>query len=105
MPRTRRRYPPEFRQQLIDLARAARPPEQLAKEFEPRAQTIRNWVTQAARDTGERHCRRGRARTHSGDTPRQPRTRERPRRDTPEQDEFERMVADRQATAARKTVP
>ncbi len=54
MPRTRRRYPPEFRQQLIELARAGRSPEQLEKEFEPRAQTIRNWITQAARDTGER---------------------------------------------------
>ena len=54
MARTRRRYPPEFRQQLIDLARAGRTPEQLAKEFEPSAQTIRNWVTQAGRDTGER---------------------------------------------------
>ena len=54
MPRTRRTYPPEFRQQLIELARAGRTPEQLAKEFEPSAQTIRNWVTQAARDTGER---------------------------------------------------
>ena len=54
MPRTRRRYPPEFRQQLIELVRAGRTPEQLAKEFEPSAQTIRNWVTQAARNTGER---------------------------------------------------
>jgi len=54
MPRTRRRYPPEFRQQLIELVRSGRSPEQLAKEFEPRAQTIRNWATQAARATGER---------------------------------------------------
>ena len=54
MPRTRRSYPPEFRQQLTELARARRSPEQLAKEIEPRAQMMRNWVTQAARDTGER---------------------------------------------------
>jgi len=54
MPRTRRRCAPEFRQQLIELARAGRTPEQFAKEFEPSAQTIRNWVTRAARDTGER---------------------------------------------------
>ncbi len=54
MPGTRRRYPPEFREQLIELARAGRTPEELAKEFEPSAQTIRNWVTQAARDTGKR---------------------------------------------------
>lgn len=54
MARTRRTYPPEFRQQLIELTRAGRTPEQLAKEFEPTAQTIRNWVVQAARDTGQR---------------------------------------------------
>lgn len=55
MPRTRRPYPPEFRQQLIALAKAGRTPEELAKEFEPSAQTIRNWIGQAARDAGERH--------------------------------------------------
>ena len=54
MGRTRRRYPPEFRQQLIELALGGRTPERLAKEFEPSAQTIRNWVGQAARDTGQR---------------------------------------------------
>ena len=54
MPKPRRRYPPEFRRQLIELARAGRSPESLAKEFEPSAQTIRNWVAQAARDTGQR---------------------------------------------------
>jgi len=46
--------PPEFRQQLIALARAGRTPEALAKEFEPSAQTIRNWVAQADRDGGRR---------------------------------------------------
>lgn len=51
----RRRYPPEFRRQLIELVQAGRSPEALAKEFEPSAQTIRNWVVQAARDTGTRH--------------------------------------------------
>jgi len=51
----RRRYPPEFRQQLIELVQAGRSPEALAKEFEPSAQTIRNWAVQAARDTGARH--------------------------------------------------
>ena len=54
MGRTRRRYPPEFRQQLIELALAGRTPEELAKEFEPSAQTIRNWIGQAARDVGQR---------------------------------------------------
>jgi transposase len=31
---------------------AGRSPEALAREFEPAAQSIRNWVAQAARDTG-----------------------------------------------------
>jgi transposase len=50
----RRRYPPEFRRQLIELVQAGRSPDSLAKEFEPSAQTIRNWAVQAARDTGQR---------------------------------------------------
>ena len=50
----RRTYPPKFREQLIALARAGRTPEALAQEFEPRAQTIRNWVAQADRDGGTR---------------------------------------------------
>ena len=54
MPRTRNAYPPEYRQQLIDLVRAGRTPEDLSREFEPSGQTIRNWVAQAGRDTGLR---------------------------------------------------
>ena len=54
MPRTRGAYPPEFRRQMIELVRAGRTPEQLAKEFEPTAQAIRNWVRQADRDEGLR---------------------------------------------------
>ena len=54
MPRTRKPYPLEFREQLVALVRAGRTPEELAKEFEPSAQTIRNWVDQAAADRGER---------------------------------------------------
>jgi transposase len=54
MPRPRKSYPPEFRRQLIELVRAGRSPESLAKEFEPSSQTIRSWVRQAAVDTGER---------------------------------------------------
>ena len=54
MPRTRRAYPPEYRQQLIDLVRAGRTPEELSREFEPSGQTIRNWVAQADRDRGVR---------------------------------------------------
>ena len=42
MPRTHPRYPDEFRQQILELARTGRSPDELAKEFEPTAQTIRN---------------------------------------------------------------
>ena len=52
MPKKRPPYPPEFRQRMIELVRAGRSPEELAKEFEPSAQAIRNWVAQTARDEG-----------------------------------------------------
>jgi transposase len=55
MPRTRPAYPPEYRQQIIDLVRAGRSPEELARGFEPTAQTIQNWLKQADRDEGRRH--------------------------------------------------
>ncbi len=48
----KRPYPPEFRQQMVELVRAGRSPEKLAKEFEPSAQTIRNWICQADLDEG-----------------------------------------------------
>jgi len=47
-------YSPEFRRQMVELVRAGRSPEELAKEFEPSAQAIRNWVAQAGRDEGHR---------------------------------------------------
>jgi transposase len=54
MPRSRPPYPAEFRRQMVELVRAGRTPEELAKEFEPSAQAIRNWVRQADRDEGRR---------------------------------------------------
>jgi len=54
MPRTRKPYPPEFRQQLVELVRAGRSPEELSREFEPSAQSISNWVAQADHDAGKR---------------------------------------------------
>jgi transposase len=54
MPKTRPPYPPEFRQQMVELVQAGRSPEDLAREFEPSAQTIRNWAAQADRDGGRR---------------------------------------------------
>jgi len=52
--RTRPAYPGAFREQLIAMARAGRTPEELGREFEPSAQTIRNWVQQADLDEGRR---------------------------------------------------
>ena len=54
MPRTRRGYPPEFRRQMVELVRSGRSPEELAREFEPSAQSIRNWVCQRDLDEGRR---------------------------------------------------
>ncbi len=54
MGRTRSAYPPEFRQQIIELVNAGRTPEELSREFEPTAQTIHNWMKQADLDDGLR---------------------------------------------------
>jgi len=54
MGKTRKPYPPEFRRQMVELVRAGRTPESLAREFEPTAESIRNWVRQADRDEGRR---------------------------------------------------
>ncbi len=54
MPRTREPYPPDFRQQMIELVKAGRSPEELSREFEPTAQTIHNWVRQIDIDAGVR---------------------------------------------------
>jgi len=47
-------YPPAFRRQMVELVRSGRNPEELAREFEPSAQSIRNWVAQADRNEGRR---------------------------------------------------
>lgn len=52
MARKRAPYAPEFRRQIIELVRAGRAPEELAREFEPTAQSIRNWVAQSERNAG-----------------------------------------------------
>ncbi len=54
MPRTKPAYPPEIRQKILDLVRAGRTAASLAREYEPTATTIRNWVAQAERDAGLR---------------------------------------------------
>ena len=52
MAKTRPPYTPEFRRQMVELVGAGRSPEELAREFEPTAQSIKNWVGQAERDAG-----------------------------------------------------
>ncbi len=47
-------YPHEFRRQLVELVRSGRTPEELAREFEPSAQSIRNWVVAADLAEGRR---------------------------------------------------
>jgi len=54
MPKTHPPYSPEFRRQMVELVRAGRSPEDLAREFEPTAQSIGIWVAQADRQEGRR---------------------------------------------------
>ncbi|HTQ79461.1 MAG TPA: transposase, partial [Thermoanaerobaculia bacterium] len=52
MPKTRPPYPPEFGRRLVELVQAGRSPEELSREFEPSARSIRNWVRQSDLDAG-----------------------------------------------------
>ncbi len=54
MPKSRPPYAPEYRRRIVELARAGRPLKQLAREFEPTENCIRNWVKQADLDDGKR---------------------------------------------------
>ena len=36
--------PPEFRRRIVELVRLGRTPEELSREFEPRAVTIASWA-------------------------------------------------------------
>jgi transposase len=53
VPKSKPPYPAEFRQQIIELARAGRTPAQLSREFGPTAQSIANWIAQDGRDRGK----------------------------------------------------
>lgn len=57
MPKTRPPYAPEFRRQMVELVRAGRDPADLAREFEPSSQAIRNWVAEADRAEGRREAK------------------------------------------------
>ena len=54
MPRSHPAYSPEFRRQMVDLVRAGRSPDDLAREFEPSSHSIRAWVALADRQEGRR---------------------------------------------------
>jgi transposase len=54
MPQTRPPYPAAFRQRIVELHQAGRTIQELAAEFEPSEQTIRNWIVQAHLDDGLR---------------------------------------------------
>ena len=54
MPHTRPPYGPEFQRQMVDLVGAGRDPTDLAREFEPSGQAIRNWVAAADRQSGRK---------------------------------------------------
>lgn len=53
MPRTHAPYPPEFRQQMVELVRAGRKPFELAREFGCSPQSIHLWVAEANLAAGE----------------------------------------------------
>jgi len=52
MPNTHPPYPAEYRRQIVELARLGRSAAELAREFEPTYETIRQWIKQAERDEG-----------------------------------------------------
>lgn len=52
MSSSQKRYSPEFKRQMVELVRAGRTPNELAREFEPSAESIRNWVREAERGEG-----------------------------------------------------
>lgn len=54
MPKSHKPYPEEFRRRLVEMVRSGQSPDELAKKFEPTAQSIRNWAAQAERDAGRR---------------------------------------------------
>lgn len=54
MPRGRPPYSAEFRRQMVELVRSGRTPEELSREFEPSADSIRLWVRHSDVDEGRR---------------------------------------------------
>src|SRR6476646_3102656 len=57
MAKTHPPYAPEFQRQMVELVCAGRDPADLAREFEPSSQAIRNWVAQADRQDSGREAK------------------------------------------------
>ena len=49
-----KRYPAEYRRQMVELLRSGRSAESLGREFEPSADSILRWAEQADEDEGRR---------------------------------------------------
>jgi transposase len=47
-------YPPEYKRRILELHRAGRQPNELAREFKLPMTTIYRWINQAKVDAGER---------------------------------------------------
>ena len=58
MPKTRPPKAPVLQHQMVDPVRAGRDPEDIAREFAPSAQAIRNWVADADRRDAAVHRQR-----------------------------------------------
>ena len=53
MPKRHSPYPPEFREQILNLYRNGSTVAELAEEFEPHRETIKNWIRSAGIERGE----------------------------------------------------
>ena len=54
MGKTRKPYPPEYKEQILAQLRLGRTPPELAAEYEPSPQTIRNWWYESLQAGGVR---------------------------------------------------
>ena len=52
MPKTDPPYSPEVRHQMIDLVPTGRDTHDLTREFEPTAQSVRNWIADGGKKAG-----------------------------------------------------
>ena len=55
MPKTQAPYPAEYRRRMVEPVRAGRLLKELAREFEPSVESLRQWVRQAQLEVGDRN--------------------------------------------------